>query len=81
MYKFIAFLFSFFLLGCVKVDRSDLYPKYKTLQVNYWENKQQKHLFLNVKEIAPSQYVVMTEEYTEEAPNFLITEIFDYNAR
>ena len=53
-------------------------PKYKTLQVTYTENGEQKYLFLNVKEETPYHFYTISEEYLDST-DIVITEIFDYN--
>lgn len=65
-------MFSFLLTGCT--------PTEKCLQVDYIENGECKHIFLNVIDYGDS-YKVISQEYIDEEPDFLIINIFDYNAK
>lgn len=51
----------------------------RTLQINYVEDSEIKTVYLNVKESSPYYFEVLSQEHITEKPNFLITNIFDYN--
>lgn len=74
MSKIILILLSFCFIEC-----TTHYPEIKTLQLNYKQNKEDHYIFLNVEKVSEDSYVVLSQESVKEIPDFVITEIFDYN--
>ena len=70
----IAWIFSFLAIIYVPRPSKDIH---KTLQVNYIQNDSLHNILLNVIE-RDNHYVVLTQEWFDSNPTFLITEIFDY---
>lgn len=62
------------LTSCINLQ----YPCEKTFQLDYIENGEIKHIFLNVIETENDVYKVTSQEYVEEEPNFVILDFFNY---
>lgn len=71
----IVLLLLLLLTGCKQ------YYCEKTFQVDYIQGGETKHIFLNVVEIEKDAYLVKSQEYIDEEPDFLIVDLFDHNAR
>ena len=69
MKRFLAILLL--LTSCVTT------PREKCYQVNYIENGEVKHIFLNVIDYG-NYWEVVSQEYLEEEPSFVITEVIEY---
>lgn len=70
--KRLIILLLLFLTGCIQ------YPKEKTFQFDYVQEDSTKHIFLNVVEYEKDYYQVISQEYVEEEPDFIITNFFIY---
>lgn len=63
-----------FLMCCSCIQ----YPKEKTFQFDYIQGDSTKHIFLNVIEYEQDCYQVISQEYVEEEPDFIIVDFFLY---
>lgn len=70
--KKVCLLIMLLLTGCIQ------YPKEKTFQFDYVQGDSTKHIFLNVVEYEKDYYQVISQEYVEEEPDFIITNFFIY---
>ena len=70
--KAIIFIILLSFTGCIQ------YPKEKTFQFDYVQGDSTKHIFLNVVEYEKDYYQVISQEYVEEEPDFIITDFFIY---
>jgi len=70
--KAIIFIILLSLTGCIQ------YPKEKTFQFDYVQGDSTKHIFLNIIEYEKDYYQVISQEYIEEEPDFIITDFFIY---
>ena len=72
--KKLILLLALLVTGCVSVQ----YPCDKILQVDYTENNEIKHLFLNVEQLDESTYRVRSQEWYCDSTSFVILNIFEY---
>lgn len=75
MKKILILLVALISVSCVDTK----HPYNRCLQVDYVEEGEAKHLFLNVIEEKESHYRVLSQEYIDEETPFVIVRIFDYN--
>ena len=70
-------LFAVFILlltSCINIQ----YPCKKTFQLDYIEEDETKHIFLNVIEIEKDTYKVVSQEFEDNDPDFIILDFFNY---
>ena len=72
MRRILCLFTALLLSSCINVRE-------KVLQVDYVENDELKHIFLNVIQYDEDCYKVVSQEYTDSAATFVIVNIFDYN--
>lgn len=65
--KVIIFIILLSFTGCIQ------YPKEKIFQFDYIQGDSTKYIFLNVVEYEKDYYQVISQEYVEEEPDFVIT--------
>lgn len=53
-------------------------PTYRTLQIDYIQDDKFKTTYVNVKEICPNHFEVVSQENIDPTP-FVILRIFDYD--
>ena len=70
--KAIIFIILLSFTGCIQ------YPKEKIFQFDYIQRDSTKHIFLNVVEYKKDCYQVISQEYVEEKPDFIIVDFFIY---
>lgn len=74
MKKFIILIVLLF-TGCIRVEQPS---RVHCFQVDYLQDGELRHIFLNVRELCPNHYRVTRQEYHEVKPNFILLNIFDY---